>query len=328
MRLPLSFLLISGLAIAAPPVSAATSDLVSLVPLEATTVAVVHLNDLRTSPLSSSLFLGADQIGVDGEMARFIADSGLHPADDIDTLLVSLRPGADGIGARPLLAAEGRFDPARLGAAVVARGATAKPTASGTLYVFPEHGDGNSGAVAFVDSHLVIGGEEGAVLKAMSDHQSGGTGFAQRAGLGRELGRVPVEATSWLLIDVPRSARFGTRPEVGSSHSSSSPFDGALRQVAVVAVWATDRKEALDIGGSAVSYDAETRQLLGDTVRGMIAAWRLAAQEKAPELLAALRNFHVIESTDAVTMTGSIPASVVKPWSDRVRNSDHCEVKR
>jgi len=50
----------------------------------------------------------------------------------------------------------------------------------------------------------------------------------------------------------------------------------------------------------------------------LTAAWRLAAQEKAPELVSALRRFEIGQTSNSVTIRGSIPASVLKAAGQRI----------
>jgi hypothetical protein len=69
------------------------------------------------------------------------------------------------------------------------------------------------------------------------------------------------------------------------------------------------------MGGSAVSSDEETRSMIEDMLRGMLATWRLAVQDKKPELLPVLRRFAVTQRAGAVTIEGSIPGAMLKDWA-------------
>src|SRR5438132_6392860 len=116
-------------------------DALSLVPSDASSVAVVRLSELRSSPLSARLFANADSIAADGDAARFLEQAGLRPKEDVDTVVVAAMP-RPGSGDTAVLAMfEGRFDPDRLAAAAVARGALRKTTPAGDYYLFPEKND-------------------------------------------------------------------------------------------------------------------------------------------------------------------------------------------
>jgi hypothetical protein len=88
-----------------------------------------------------------------------------------------------------------------------------------------------------------------------------------------------------------------------------------------VAVWATDAGDSLKLGATGVSNDQETRQLLEDTIRGMISAWRLAASDKAPELVSVLRKFTVTNGSDNITISGTIPAETLKMLKSKAKHA-------
>ena len=298
-------------------------DALTLVPLDATTVGMVHLTDLRTSPITGRLFAEADKASVDGEAARFMAETGLRPTEDVDAFVVALSPDTDGKGNRVLVGFEGRFDAVKLAKAFVTRGGTAKVSPAGAYYLVPDssHTDSDTAgpaAVAFVNNSLVLAGTESSVVQALTDRRSGGSDFWARAALGHEKHRIAADATSWILVDVPRSARYGATPEVNNGMAGN--LTAALKNVAVVAVWATDSKDSIKVGGSAVSYDAETRDLLTDTLKGVLAAWRMAAQEKAPELVSELRKFEVSKTDDAVTLNGTVSGELIKTWASKAQS--------
>src|SRR6185503_18069744 len=164
-------------ALAALP-ALAKDDALSLVPANAVTVGMVKLADMRTSPLSGILFQHADKFSVDGDAAKFIAEAGLDPTRDVDTVVAATAPRTNlGTQADVLVIAEGRFNPERLTNALVARGAIRK---AGYLLA-PNHDDDEDddgpGAVAFPSAKLAIAGSERAVVAALAARANGGTGF-------------------------------------------------------------------------------------------------------------------------------------------------------
>ncbi|HVT44798.1 MAG TPA: hypothetical protein VMT00_10435 [Thermoanaerobaculia bacterium] len=299
--------------------SLAAGDALTLVPEDATTVAMVRVSDLRTSPITARLFEETDRLSVDGDAARFLAETGLEPAKDLDRIIVATRPGSDK-EPNVLVAFEGRFDRNRIEEALAARGAVRKTSEHGLYFLLPESDDERP-AIAFIDSSFGVAGSEASVVQALAAHAGGGTGFMSRSGLGREISRVERGATSWLLVDVQRAARHHGGPDWSDATKGRAGLLGpAMKTVAVLALWATDSGDALRFGGTAVSYDAETRQLLEDLLRGVLSGWRLAVQEKKPELLPVLRKFRVEQTSDAVIFTGSLPADVVKNWEAKKRS--------
>jgi hypothetical protein len=318
----------AAVAALAAPLAAATGGAMSLIPKEAVTVGVVHLDDIRSSPLSSMLFEQTDKIGSNGEADRFMQDSGLQPAKDVDLVVVSTSPvTALGTEARVLVLAEGRFDVARITAAITSRGAVKKTSPNGVYYTLPEkerEGKDN-GAVAFINNHLAAMGSEDAVVQALSDNAHGGTAFSSASGLGREMKRLDPKATAWALVDVTRSSRLVGGAHVPSNAPQHQALSSVLRTVSTVAIWATDAGDSLKLGATGVSNDEETRQLLEDTIRGMISAWRLAASEKAPELVSVLRKFTVTNGSDNITISGTIPADTLKMLKTKAKHTMSAE---
>jgi hypothetical protein len=305
----------------AAPGAFAKNDAMSLIPADAVTVGVVRLADARTSPLSSMLFQQTDKMTTDGDAAQFLADAGLEPSKDIDLLVVSTSPRATlGKEADVLVAAEGRFNVERLTAALAKRGAVKK----NGYYLLPKSeksSDPSNGAVAFLDSHLAVVGSEGAVTEAIANRAAGGTAFITASGLGRELVRIDNKATAFALVDVPRASRITGGMNIGNSQHGQA-VNAALKGVSTVAIWATDSGDSLKLGAFGLSSDTETLGLLEDTLRGALSAMRLAASDKAPDLVTVLRRFTVARTNDSVTISGSVPADTIKTYAAKAHHKD------
>jgi len=291
----------TALALAIP--AFAKTDALSLIPNDAVTVGVVKLAEMRSSPLSATLFQQTDKVSTNGDAERFLREAGLQPTRDIDILVVAttLRTPL-GHDADVLIAADGRFNTARLVQALVARGAEQKNSPNGSYFLLPNEHDSRNGAVAFPDSHLVIIGTEGAVIEGLAARSAGGTSFMSAGGLARDLGRIDPHATAWAIVDVARAKRFA---------------NSALRTVTTVALWATDNGDALKLGAFGLSNDPETLQLVEDTLRGALSAMRLAAQDKQPDLVSVLRRFNVSRTDDSVTISGSVPAATFREYMNK-----------
>lgn len=311
-----NFLALAAMAALALPMMA-KDDALSLVPANAVTVGMVKLAEMRTSPLSSMLFEHTDKMSADGEAARFIAETGLSPAKDVDVLVVATSPRtALGSEADVLVIAEGRFNTEKLIAALVARGAVKK---NGYL-TLPDN-DEQKGAVAFPTASLAIAGTERAVAAALAARASGGTSFRTAGTLGMDLGRIDRTATAWALVDVTRAARL-TKGGVNTGKGpSGDALAAAVKHVSTLAVWAKDTGDALELGGVGVSGDAETLQLLEDTVKGALSAMRLAVKDKSPQMVPVLRKFDVSRKDDYIRVEGSIPASTIRDLMAKKRAS-------
>jgi hypothetical protein len=305
--------LVAVLTLVFASIAFAKGDAISLIPNDAVTVGVVRLADLRNSPLSSTLFQQTDKMSVDGDAAMFLAEAGLQPTKDVDLLVIATSPVTTlGTDAEVLIAADGRFNVDRLTKALIARGAVKK---NGYL-LLPESKNEHdqNGAVAFPDSHLAIIGSESAVAGALATRANGGTTFMTASGLGREIARIDPHASAYAVFDVARAARLTHGPHVPSSSATASSLETALKSVSTVALWATDSGDSLKLGGFGISRDTETLQLLEDTIKGALAAMRLAVQDKSPELVGVLRKFDVSHTSDTVTISGSVPAQTLKDF--------------
>ena len=304
---------LTSLALLAVPAMAKDGAL-SLVPVNSVSVGMIKMNELRSSPLSAMLLQHTDKMGSDGEAQKFLTDAGLSPIKDIDVLVVATSPRSTlSSEADVVVLAEGRFNPERLTNALVSRGATSK----GSYILFAdkaENGDHENGAVAFPSPSLVIAGNERSVVAALAALKTGGTGFLGRSGLGMDLARVDKSATAWAVVDVIRAQRLGN----GGGHintgkgQAGDALQAALKSVSTVAVWATDKGDALELGAFGLSTDTETLELLEDTIRGALSAMRLAVKDKAPEMVSVLRAFDVTRKSDSIRVEGTIPAATLR----------------
>jgi hypothetical protein len=312
VRLSAALLLIASIAMPA----AAADEALSLVPANAVSVGMIRFSDMRSSPLSSLLFEQTDKMSSDGEAQKFLRDAGLSLTKDIDVLVVATSPRtALGSEADVVVLAEGRYNVERLTSALVSRGAVRK----NGYFMLPEEDEpDHAPAIAFASSSLIIGGSETAVSAALAARKSGGTGFVTRGGLGMDLARIESGATAWALVDVTRAARLAKRGTIDTGKGQpGEALQSALRSLSTVAVWATDKGDALALGALGLSADAETLELLEDTIRGGLSAMRLAAKDKAPEMVPVLRRFDVARANGGVTVTGSIPADQLKKMMDK-----------
>ncbi len=321
-RIPLRFALAGLLAaVCAADLLAVrrTEDPLALVPAGAATVAVIHWNELRNSPLGPRVFAALDEISADGDAARFLQETGLTPREDVDTIIVAMSPGAQaGDPEDGLVLFEGRFDVNKLGSALAARGASLQGSAGGDAYYRLSHkGGGSEAAVALVNRGLIVAGNEPAVLAALARKENGGSGgLTSGTGLGRSLGRIDPRASAWALVDVARFPSIrGRHADGGGAQPNDEPsraIVGAMKSVSLIALQATVRGDAVELAATGVTADAENRDLLEDSLRGVLAMWRLAVQEKSPELVSVIRRFQIDNDGDAVSIRGTLPASFLR----------------
>ncbi|MGK2858652.1 MAG: hypothetical protein ACSLFQ_15735 [Thermoanaerobaculia bacterium] len=313
--LTLAMLAFTGVAAAGGPISA-----LKIVPGDSVAVGMVKLSELRTSPLSGRIFNEADKMTCDGDGAKFLAEAGLDPAKDIDTITFALRPNQGTTESDGLVVAEGRFDATRVTAALLARGAKEMSTPAGKYYLFEEKAeddhDGGKVAISFVGRGQAVMGTEDAVKLALSAVAKGGTGFTTST-LGSQLSRIDASASAWMLADVERMSRLAANDHAGTPKTET--IFAAVKKMTYVTMWTTDTGNAIRFGGTAMSDDEETRGLVEDTIRGALSAARLAAMEKDPELVELLRKVEVKRDGDGVSIEATIPAELLERFQQKAK---------
>ena len=325
-----------ALALVSTPLAAGhTDDALALVPPDAASVGVVRLADLRTSPLAAKLFADMDRVTTDGEAARLLEETRLNPKEDVDLVVAAGSPkGPDGGKGAGLVIFEGRFDAARLTAAAEARGAERRSTPNGDYFLLHDKGGRGDGAVAFVSDHLIVAGTESYVIQALATRAAGGSRFASGSGLGRHLSRIDSGATAWALVDM---TRFPLRQREGhgvhvrgtvnsqpvnvdvTQHGDEAPIAllSAMKSVSLVSLQATAKGDSLTLAATGLSDDADTRELLEDAVRGVLAAWRIHAQDANPDMVPVLRKFKVVRDKDGVSISGTLPGAAIRAIAER-----------
>jgi hypothetical protein len=312
-RLAVAGILTLGLAADARAVRR-TEDSLALVPASAGTVGVIRWNELRSSPFGPKIFSSMDQISTDGDAARFLEETGLTPREDIDTVIVAMSPGSHPGGDDDgLVIFEGRFDTNKIGEALKSRGAVPATSPSGDAYYrLADRASDSKGAVALVNRGLIVAGSEPAVLAALARKESGGTGgLTSGEGLGKYLSRVDTSASAWALVDMARFTQ-GATAEGGGDGEPSRAVVGAMKSVTLLALQAKVRGDEVDLEATGLTPDAEKRDLLEDSLRGVLAMWRMAVSEKSPELVSVIRKFQVEHDADSVSIRGSLPGSFLR----------------
>ncbi len=303
-----------------------TEDPLALVPAGAATVGVIHWNELRSSPLGPMIFSQMEEVSCDGDASRFLRETGLSPREDIDMIVVAMSRGASPEASGDVLVLfEGRFDLARISAALLSRGASRQRASGGDYYRLPEEREGNKGAVALANARLVIAGSEPAVIAALQRRESGGAGgMMSGQGLGKHLSRVDRDASAWAIVDLTRfpstqnrEIHVDVRGEAGGAEARA--IVGAMKSVSLLALQASVRGDGVDLSATGLSSDAENRGLIEDSLRGLLAMWRLAVSEKSPELVSVIRRFRVEDDGEGVSIRGTLPDSFLKSLSEKRR---------
>jgi hypothetical protein len=302
------------LALAAPLAMAAsptTADLLRLVPDGAQAIVAIDSAALRTHPaVQAWLARQHAWIATDEELKRFLDDAGLDPVRDVDLLvLAALGNGRETTGVALLV---GHYDPAALGAALTARGASSFALAGVPAFRLPDSGHcGSQAVLAQRSPELVIVGDEAAVTAALAAPRAVSPLIAGEIATGS----LDLGAPFWMVAAVPAEARRHAGEAADHVHGEGSDSvrgvllaSGTVQKVIAQAYL----DDSLRVVGAAVADTAENAGLLRDAAKGVLAAMRLHLQESAPELVEVLRNVDLRADGTVVSGKGSIPLALLE----------------
>jgi hypothetical protein len=78
----------------------------------------------------------------------------------------------------------------------------------------------------------------------------------------------------------------------------------------------TVKGDSLKLSGAGYTDDADTRELLEDALRGVLAAARIASEDQ-PEVVSAIRKFKVASDHDAVTISGTLDGATIRMLAEK-----------
>lgn len=318
LRLLLPTLLVLPLSAgwSAPPPRSAEVRPLALLPSSPEFLVSVDYSTLRKSDLIADFESRLDSLPEQAEgYRRFVRETGVDPRQDLDLFVMSVQKTGGGSDPGFLLIAQGRFGPSRLVDALKEKGGTASLTQAG-IPVWSSRpgpgedrgtaGDPQAAALAQPNETTLLFGSEGEVLRAL-DVITGTRPPDTKTPRFRELlagaeRRAPV----WAVLNSTSLAGRISR-EIGQNSPEWNP-GGALSSVDSVrmAAWVgrdVDLKVEID------AKDTEAAGLLADLIRGALAAGKLGAKDRDPELLKILQEAAVAENGTAVQLRLRIPTS-------------------
>lgn len=312
-----SLLLSATVVIQAAP---SPADLARLTPPDAHVVMGANLAALRAHPAVQAWLAEhhAPWTGRGGDGEELLREAGLDPLRDVDATVVAVVDRADGDDAWLALFG-GSFDPASLAAALIKRGAAVVPGVPFVLLRATEE-DRDEPFIAVLDQ-LVAVGDEGSVVAAAS----GATLGAGVVRVERAAGRLDPNATFWLAVDVPAAVRKRARAEdapdaMGGLLQASRALERMLLHARV--------GDALELSAWALADSADNAGLLHDAARGLVAALRLGAQERHPELLDVLRQVRITQADREVNAAAAIPVALLESLAASAHQDRHAPSTR
>jgi hypothetical protein len=245
------------------------------------------------------------------ETLRMLEEAtGLDPARDVDQIVFAGTSPSSGL--RPLVLALGRFDPAKIGSTVEARGrAEVRKRGGATLYSWsPAAGSSSAAharrgpyALGVLGRGALVLGPADRVEAFLDDRAQGKTPLRQNASLLGLLETVRPGAAFWgagdesLLAGLPKEI-----PAPGASGASASLNLPPLRGV----TFTGDLDPEVSISLTGVAADATSAGQLADVVRGIVAFASLQAQQK-PELKQLASAISVATEANRVLVSARVP---------------------
>ena len=264
------------------------------VPADATVVAFADVREVMDSELRQKLLKispDADQ-GADS----FQAETGINLQTDVDHLVASVSGAPDPsnpANMRPLLVARGRFDTARIEAAIRAKGGTVEDYKGKRLITVE-----NELGLAFVEPDLAVVGVPASVRRAIDTKASGQnvTGNANVMRLVRDFDN----GNAWVVAHI-------------EAVTSGNIIPAEIKQQLPPVTWLAVSGR-IDDGVRAVvraeARDEAAANNLRDVVRGLVALARLQAGQHA-ELAALVNSLELGGQGTTVSLGVTVPPAVI-----------------
>ena len=320
-----AFLALAVLPFHPSPVSASRSaemHALSLLPASADLVVWADYFALRKSDLVAEMERRIDSIPEAAEHYReFVRETGLDPRQDTDQVLLSLRSATEAGGSGFLLIAQGRFAGNRiLETAAEKGGALTTPREGVRIWISQEAArpedpspEKTVVALAEIDGTTLLFGEESEVLRA-ADVAGGAKRPETKEPRFRDLlAGADRKAPVWAVLN-SRSLAAQISSEIARNNSEWKPGEAVASVDSIqLACWVG---KDLDMKIQVGAKDAESAGLLGDLFRGAVAAGKLAAKDRDPELLSTLQELTIEEDGKGIEVRVRIPGS-------RIRSSEN-----
>ena len=264
------------------------------VPADATVVAFADVREVMDSELRQKLLKispDADQ-GADS----FQAETGINIQTDVDHIVASVSGAPDPsnqANMRPLLVARGRFDTARIEAAIRAKGGTVEDYKGKRLITVE-----NELGLAFVEPDLAVVGVPASVRRAIDTKASGQnvTGNANVMRLVRDFDN----GNAWVVAHI-------------EAVTSGNVIPAEIKQQLPPVTWLAVSGR-IDDGVRAVvraeARDEAAANNLRDVVRGLVALARLQAGQHA-ELAALVNSLELGGQGTTVSLGVTVPPAVI-----------------
>jgi hypothetical protein len=290
----------------------------ALLPGSAELVVSLDTFALRKSDLVSEMEKHFDSIPEAAEnYRRFVQETGIDPRQDTDQVLLAMRHVDGGAGSGFLIIAQGRFASSRLVDAAAEKGGKTVVLENGTRIWTSEapaseagapspEASGKTIALAQPDPGMLLFGEQSEVVRVLDVLSNRLAPEPKDAKLRAQLTGVDRGAPAWAILNSSALAHK-LSAEIGQNSQDWKP-GSAISKVESVTLMGWVGKD-VDFKARVLTQDSETAGLVADMMRGALAAGKLAAKDRDPELLKILQDTQLTQDGKTLELEARIPSS-------------------
>jgi hypothetical protein len=278
-------------------VSAADSQLLSLVMPDAKVLVGVNVDSAKASPFG--LYVLTQMQTNNTQLQQLIALTGFDPTRDVHELLAATTTTAGAKTASGLALARGNFDTAMITSAAQAKGAVTEVYNSATIIEDPKKEVG----IAFLNSTIVIAGDI-ANVKATIDRP--GTGQSLPSAVLNQVSQWSGTEDAWIITTVPLSALAPAgAASAASGNPMGNPMAGVLQQILQMSGGVKFGNSV--VGTAAIQADnAADATQLANTMQFLVNLMQMQSQKDA-KLTSLAQGFSVNAQGTTVNVTITLP---------------------
>jgi hypothetical protein len=264
------------------------------VPADASVVAYADVRSIMDSELRQRL-----KVVFPGEKGQeeFQRETGINIEKDVDYIVASFSPAAEGVPPAPLVVVRGAFSPDQLEALAREHGGVFEEY-SGKRMVKSAHGD--SHALAFLEPGLVAIGATASVRKAI-DAQLSATSITSNDEMMNLVGDIAATNNAWAVGRFDLISKQAKLPEQIARQIPPIKWFAAAGHI----------NGGLSALVRAEANDDVAAENLRDVVRGFLALGRLQSQND-PRIAAIASSMQLEGTGKTVQLSFSIPAEVIE----------------
>ena len=305
------------------------SDLVALLPADATTLVGVDVERLKRTTLYRHIEDESQKQG-NNHFDEFTAATGFDPRRDVQDLLMAswTAPGMPGADTQFVAVARGQFNVAAIGRELRAKKAKVESYRGFEVFSGPDEpskharkkpaaAPSDPGAFAFLNDKTVLAGTRPAVLGAIDRKISGGASLLDNTALLGRAQTISGASQVWAISQNPGDVVARALPKDGSAESTNFARIFSSMQNSTFAL---DLMNGLDLKAAGICKTPEDAKTLGDAARGFIAFGRLAASQKEPEMMTLLDGIHVEERNTELNITVQVAPAALEKLLEKTRS--------